>query len=112
MAGVEELRLRHARGDMPVMRMKDWRGRAADMSQKRGGDAAKMRFASRPGTTGFRGVCPKSFEMEHVRMMPFVLPDCPVPNTFSRWIWLEGCDFVHSIGLKAAILCNFIIIRL
>ena len=53
-----------------------------------------------------------SFEMEHVRMMPFVLPDCPVPNTFSRWIWLEGCDFVHSIGLKAAILCSFIIIRL
>lgn len=23
-----------------------------------------------------------------------------MPNTFSRWIWLEGCDFVHSIGLK------------
>ena len=101
--------------------IKGWCERAADMSQKRGGDAAKMTFASRPGTTGFasrpgttgfRGVCPKSFEMEHVRMMPFVLPDCPVPNTFSRWIWLEGCDFVHSIGLKAAILCNFIIIRL
>ena len=92
--------------------MKGWREHVADIFADQGARAAKMKSASRPGTTGFRGVCPKSFEMEHVRMMPFVLPDCPVPNTFSRWIWLEGCDFVHSIGLKAAILCNFIIIRL
>ena len=53
MAGVEELRLRHARGDMPVMRMKGWRKRAADIFAKHGEIAAKMKSAPGPGPSDF-----------------------------------------------------------
>ena len=57
-------------GDMPVMRMKGWRGRAADIFAKHGEIAAKMKSAPGPGTTDLgysttphptKGVCPLGF---------------------------------------------------
>ena len=53
--------LRLVSGGAEEAGMKGWSERAADMSQKRGGNAAKMKFASGSVPTDFRGLSQRIF---------------------------------------------------